>query len=46
MGPCVKMMPLGLVLLLVLVGSVAAQVTVTVTTFGVQTTAALSIVTL
>jgi hypothetical protein len=38
MGPCVKMMPLGLVLLLVLLGSAAAQVTVTITTFGPQTT--------
>jgi hypothetical protein len=38
MGACVKMMPLGLVLLLVLLGSAAAQVTVTVTTFGAQTT--------
>ena len=38
MGPCVKMMPLGLVLLLVLLGSAAAQVTVTITTFGPQAT--------
>ena len=38
MGPYVKIIPLGLLLLLVLLGSAAAQVTVTITTFGAQTT--------
>jgi hypothetical protein len=38
MGQYVKMMPLGLLLLLVLVGSAEAHLTVTITTFGPQAT--------